>query len=155
MVNEFQGEAELRWAEKISGIMDSKFTFPGTKIKFGLDPIMGLVPGLGNLFSFSISGFLVYTMAKYGASRKVIIKMLINITLDALLGSIPVIGSIFDFFFKANSKNVKLLKTHYEEGKYQGSGWEIIATIGFIFLSILSASAYGIYKLIEFVVHLF
>lgn len=160
MENEYQSKdysdkPELKWVENISRIMDSKFTIPGTKFKFGVDPLIGFIPGLGDAASFAVSGILVYTMAKYGVSRKVVILMMLNIMADAILGAIPLIGNIFDFFYKANSKNIRLLKEHYMEGKHEGSGTGILIFIVIIFLVILIGIVYGLYKLFEFLFGLF
>lgn len=122
----------LQRIEKLSVLLDSKFTFPGLKFKYGLDPIMGLFPVLGDLSSFAISCALLFFMAKHGASRKVVILMAGNIILDAVVGSIPILGTIFDFTYKANNRNIRLLKRHYEEGKYQGSGKGILILVGLI-----------------------
>ena len=116
----FQNIPDLKWVARITRVMDSNFRIPGTNFRFGLDPILGLIPGLGDATSLAISGTLVYYMAKHGASRKVIIMMLGNIALDAIFGSIPILGNLFDFFYKANTRNIRLLKRHYEERKYQG-----------------------------------
>lgn len=152
--NEYKGKEDLKWIEDFSRLLDSKFTFPGTQFKFGLDPLIGLIPGLGNAVTFAVSGLLVYTMSKHGVSRKVVILMMINILLDAAFGSIPVIGNVFDFFYKANDKNVRLLKRHYQEGRYQGSGTGILVMIFILFLAILAMIIYGIYKLFEFLLSL-
>jgi hypothetical protein len=135
--------------------MDAKFTFPGTKFKFGLDPLIGLIPGLGDLSSFTISAILVFTMAKHGVSRKILILMSLNIIADAILGSIPLLGNVFDFFYKANTRNINLLRKHYVEGKYQGSGTGILIAIGLILLLTFALLIFGIYKLFQFLIGLF
>jgi hypothetical protein len=80
--------------------------------------------------------------------------MLGNLVLDATLGSIPVIGNLFDFFYKANQRNVNLLKRHYQEGKYTGSGTGILITIALTLLVILGLIIYGTWKLISYLVNL-
>ncbi|MFL5728622.1 MAG: DUF4112 domain-containing protein [Cytophagaceae bacterium] len=138
---------DLKWLERISRLMDSQFRFPGTNFKFGLDPIFGLVPFAGDASTFLISGIMVLYMAKYGVSTKVLILMMLNIILDAVVGGIPVIGSIFDFAYKANDKNMRLLKQHYHEGRHQGSGIGILLTIVTVTLLLLILIAYGFWKL--------
>lgn len=130
---------KLKWVDHITYLMDNQFRLPGTNFRFGLDPLLGLVPFVGDLASFGVSAALVMTMARHGASGKLIVLMLINIALDVVLGSIPLIGNIFDFAFKANDRNVRLLRRHYEEGKYQGSGKGIIAgvLIGLVLILVL------------------
>lgn len=113
---------KLKWVEHMVHLLDNQFRLPGTNFRFGLDPILGLLPVAGDLASFAMSAALVMTMARHGASGKLVALMLVNIALDALIGSIPLVGNIFDFAFKANERNVRLLQRHYDEGKYQGSG---------------------------------
>ncbi|HEY4651684.1 MAG TPA: DUF4112 domain-containing protein [Pontibacter sp.] len=130
---------KLRWVNHMVKLMDNQFQLPGTRFRFGLDPILGLLPVAGDLASFGISAMLVMTMARHGASGKVVTLMLLNIALDALIGSIPILGNVFDFFFKANQRNIRLLNSHYAEGKHQGSGKGIVAAvlIGIVLLFIL------------------
>lgn len=135
--------------DSISRLMDSKFTIPGTNFRFGVDPILSLIPGIGDLISFLISGGLIAIIGKHGASRKVIILMSLNAFIDAVFGSIPIIGGIFDFFFKANDRNVKLLRKHYQEGKYQGSGKGTIAIIIITMLILLAVLVFVVWKVIE------
>lgn len=154
MATEHKASRELQWVEQFAGFMDSKFVIPGTKIRFGLDPVIGLVPVIGDIASFAISGFLLLIMARHGASRKVVILMTLNILIDTVLGSIPLLGNVFDVFFRANDRNIRLLRKHYVEGKYQGSGKGIILGIILFLLVILCLMFYGLYKLVEFIIHL-
>jgi len=132
-----QPDNRFKNIERISRLMDSQFKIGG--FRFGLDPIFNFVPFLGDGISVIISALLVGTMHKHGASNKIIVKMAFNILIDAIIGAIPFIGWIFDFYFKANDRNVKLLKEHYQEGKHQGSGKNILwaIAIGFLVLIIV------------------
>ncbi|MBL3658492.1 DUF4112 domain-containing protein [Fulvivirga sediminis] len=142
--------------EKISNLLDSKFTIPGTKIRFGLDPIFSLIPVLGDAATFFISSLLVWHMSNHGASQKVVVKMMGNVAIDTLIGSIPLIGTVFDVFFRCNNRNVKLLKEHYQEGKHQGSGKGIIVCWMIIGGAIILILCYAILKLlVEFFQWLF
>jgi hypothetical protein len=120
-------DARLHWVESISRLMDSQFRVPGTTWRFGLDPIMSLVPIVGGIPSLAISGVLILTMMRHGASGNVVVRMVLNVLLDTIIGAIPIIGNIFDFAYKANDKNVRLLRRHYAEGRYQGSGKGLLA----------------------------
>ena len=115
---------EFAWIERISVLMDSKFQIGG--FRFGLDPLLNLIPFAGQTISFGTSFMLVIIMMRNGAGSKVAVKMLLNVLTDAVLGAIPFFGQVFDFFNKANKKNVKLLKEHYFEGKHQGSAKGIL-----------------------------
>jgi len=140
-------DPRFRWIESISTFMDNQFQLPGTNFRFGLDPLLSFIPFAGSAASFAISAGLLLTMMKHGVSRKVVIMMLGNLALDATLGSIPVIGNIFDFTFKANQRNVNLLKKHYQEGKYTGSGNGIIFTVILFLLLLLGLIIYCTWKL--------
>ena len=137
--------------KQISRLLDSKFQIPGTGIRFGLDPIFSLMPFLGDLITLVISSMLIYTMQKHGASRKVVVKMMINAGLDTVIGAIPLVGTVFDVFYKANERNVRLLQEHYYEGKHQGSGTGLLLLIFLIALLIIAAIVYGIWKLFEWI----
>jgi hypothetical protein len=139
----------LQWVENFSRLLDSKFTIPGTQIRFGLDPILSLFPVIGDLITYFISGILIYTMHQQGASRKVVIKMVMNSTLDAVIGTIPLIGTVFDVFYRSNDRNVRLLKEHYLEGKHHGSGNGLLLVIVIVAILIVAAAFYGMYKLME------
>ena len=146
-------DSRLRWIESISTFLDNQFRVPGTNFRFGLDPILSFIPFGGSAASFAISAGLVLTMVKHGVSRKVLIFMLGNLLLDAMVGSIPVLGNIFDFFFKANQRNVNLLKRHYQEGKYTGSGTGVLVAVALILLSLLALVIYGTWALISWLVN--
>ena len=121
---------KIKWLDTVSAFLDNKFRIPGTNTRFGLDFLMGLVPGAGDMVSFGVSGVLVITMARYGASGRVILQMLWNIFLDTVVGAIPILGDIFDLYYKANRRNFELLRSHYEEGAYSGSGkWIVILVL--------------------------
>lgn len=141
----------IRWVEYMSHLLDSRFVIPGTNIRFGLDPLLSLLPVFGDLFATLISGILIYTMRTRGASRKVVIKMIMNTTLDAVIGAVPLVGTVFDVFYRANDRNIKLLKEHYLEGKHQGSGNGLLVVIAIMSLAIILAASYGIWKLIEYI----
>ena len=140
---------DIQWVERVAAWMDSRFLIPGTNIKFGLDPLLSLFPVFGDLVTFIISSALIYTMHQHGASRNVVIKMIFNATLDTVIGAIPIVGTFFDIFYRANDRNVKLLKEHYFEGKHQGSGTGLLVAISIGALLIVAAVFFGIYKLFE------
>lgn len=142
-------EKELRWVRQLATLLDSQFVIPGTNIRFGLDPLFSLIPVLGDLATYVISGVLIYTMYQQGASRKVVIKMIVNSTFDAILGTIPIVGTVFDVFYRSNEKNLKLLREHYMEGKHHGSGNGLVLLILFVAIIVVAAAAYGMYKLGE------
>jgi len=140
---------QFPWISRFSHLMDEQFRFPGTQFRFGLDPILNLVPFVGDMAGLLISGGLLMAMAKKGASNKLVVLMSVNILLDATIGAIPLIGQIFDFFFKANTRNIRLMKEHYLENKHQGSGKNVIYLIVTIVIVIIALMIFGLWKLAE------
>ncbi len=122
-------QEEFPWLDRASDFLDTRYRIPGTNIRFGADFIIGLVPYAGDLVSFLLSGGLVVVMARKGASGSVVARMILNVAVDAIVGSVPILGDLFDLGFKANRRNLRLLKEHYEEGKHQGSGRGIVVGV--------------------------
>lgn len=119
----------LRWVDGYSRLLDTKFRIPGTKIRFGVDFLLGLVPGAGDAISLGLSGILIATMARNGASPKLVLRMLGNVGLDALVGTVPILGNVFDLFFKANQRNLLLMRQYYDEDRHRGSVWPVLMVI--------------------------
>lgn len=142
---------ELEWIDRFSALLDSRFRIPGTPIRFGVDFLLGLIPGIGDIISFAISGSLIIAMVRKGISTVALFKMLWNIFLDALVGSIPILGNIFDLTYRANLRNFELLKEHYYEGEHQGgpSLWAAILMVVFFLIAMVFLLIYLIYKLMD------
>ena len=119
-------KSALSGMESLANWMDSRFTIPGTNIRFGFDALIGLIPGAGDFATLFISGYMVSILARNGASGFVLARMALNVLIDALLGSIPLIGDIFDVAFKANVRNMKLMREHYVEGRHKGGAWKVV-----------------------------
>jgi len=137
---------QLKWVERIAAVMDGKFRFPGTNFRFGHDPILNFIPFAWDASGFIVAAALLYVISKNGGvSRKVLILMALNICVDGLLGAIPLIGQVTDFYFKANTRNIKLLKAHYQEGRHQGSGNGIIGLILIVLVIFLGSTIYVSY----------
>jgi hypothetical protein len=106
-----------RWAR----LFDSAFRIPGTQITFGIDPILGLFPGIGDLASPIFSLFLLWHGARLRVPKIVLARMVLNAAIDAGAGAIPVIGDLFDFAWKANAWNLALLEKHAMPGQRASS----------------------------------
>jgi hypothetical protein len=138
---------EIKNLSVIAKLMDSQFRVPGTNVKFGLDALIGLIPGAGDFATFLISGYMVSVMAKNGASGFVLARMVLNIVIDSLVGSIPIIGDIFDVAFKANQRNMALLQQHYVEGRHKGGAWKVIVPVLLLLLILIGGLAWLAYRL--------
>ena len=100
----------LKIATSLANLLDNKFEFMG--LRFGIDPILGLIPGGGDLVSFLLSLYIVWIGLKMELPRNRIIRMIWNTTLDFGIGLVPVLGDIADFAFKSNLMNLEILKQH-------------------------------------------
>jgi len=141
----------LKWVEHIAYLLDEKFRLPGTKFRFGLDPLMNLIPVAGDISGFLVGAALVWVIARHGVSRKVLILMILNIFIDALIGAIPLIGQVFDFYYKSNSRNIKLLKEHYEEGKHQGKGTGVLVMVFSLLLVFFALFLFLMYQVVAWI----
>jgi hypothetical protein len=100
---------------RVAELYDAGLRIPGTNLRIGLDPLIGLVPGLGDLIGAGVAVWVLVEAAQLGASGFVLFRMVMNIAIDTLGGAIPVAGDVFDAFWKANLKNVRLLERHLSE----------------------------------------
>lgn len=105
-------DAPTAQARALARLLDTIVRVPGTEIRLGLDPLLGLVPGVGDLLGGALSAYVLVLAARSGASTTVLVRMLGNLGLDALVGAVPLLGDLFDVGFKANARNVALLERH-------------------------------------------
>jgi hypothetical protein len=96
----------------LARIMDDAFVLPGTNIRFGLDPILGLLPGVGDAIGALLGYFMLQEAKRLGASRWLRARMVTNYVIDGVVGVVPLVGDLFDAGFKAHRKNLKLLQDH-------------------------------------------
>ena len=106
----------LARARVLTRLLDTVGRVPGTRIRFGLDPIIGLVPGVGDVAGAVLSGYLVLVGARLGASRTIILRMLVNVAIDTLVGTVPLFGDAFDVVWKSNVRNMVLLERLVRRG---------------------------------------
>ena len=116
-MNKIQQLKNLQKIRKIAKLLDTAIGIPGTKIRFGLDPILGLIPGGGDLISAGISAYMIYLAARFGLERAEIFKMIKNVAIETAVGSVPLAGDIFDAYFKANMRNLEILEKHIEKNE--------------------------------------
>ena len=109
-ISEAELEEKLRAVERWATIMDEAFLVPGTKIRFGIDSLIGLFPGLGDTVSFMTHGYLLWVGYQAGIRKRVHARMLLNAVIDLIGGAPPILGDIFDVFWRSNRKNVDLLR---------------------------------------------
>jgi hypothetical protein len=96
--------------ESIATVMDTAFVVPGTGIRFGFDGLIGLVPGVGDAVTTALSLYIVHEAWQLGAPKHLIGRMLANVALDGAIGAVPVAGDVFDVLWRANKRNVRILR---------------------------------------------
>lgn len=147
----FPQDPELARLEALSKLMDNQFRIPGTNLRFGLDGLIGLIPYMGDMAGFVVSGFLMRTMVKKGAGPWLMIRMLFNYVLDAVVGIIPLLGDLFDFGFKANRRNVDMLKRYYADGTIKPNATRSMAFLGLLFFALFIVLVWLVWKLAAWV----
>jgi Domain of unknown function (DUF4112) len=119
----------------ISRLLDSAFTVPGTNHRFGLDPLFGLIPGLGDLASPLFAIAVLWHSHDLGVPRVVQLRMIFNAAIDALVGLLPLVGDAFDFAWKGNDRNMALLERHaYEEHRPSFGDWLFVIALTAVLL---------------------
>lgn len=142
-----------RWAERLVAWLDDRFRIPGTDVRFGLDPIIGLLfPGLGDAVTGAGSIGLLAFAFRRRVPRVVILRMILNIVVDAIAGSLPLVGDVFDVAFKANRRNLELVLEHEAPGSKATVGDYLVVVLGIVVavLSILVPLAAALYLGINF-----
>ena len=102
--------AQIERARGIARMLDTAVRIPGTGIRFGLDSVLGLIPGMGDAAGALFSGYLILLGSRMGLPRPVITRMVANVAIDTIVGGIPVLGDLFDVAWKSNTRNLKLLE---------------------------------------------
>jgi hypothetical protein len=105
---------ELERLKSLSRLLDSALVIPGTRYRFGLDAIVGLVPGIGDAIGAVFSLYIVFQAARMGVPKATLARMLGNVGIDTLVGEIPLLGDIFDVGFQSNIRNLALIEQHVE-----------------------------------------
>lgn len=105
---------ELQQLRRLSDLWDRAFAIPGTNFRVGIESLIGLLPGGGDLVGVGLSCYIVVRALQFGLPKSVLFQMLVNIAVDGLVGSVPILGDLFDTTWKANTKNVNLLEAHLQ-----------------------------------------
>lgn len=129
-------EALQRWAT----VLDAAFGIPGTRIRFGLDALIGLIPGAGDAVAALFSAAIILQAARMGIPRVVLIRMVFNALLDTFVGVIPFLGDLFDIGWKANLRNVRLLDRFAAQGQRQPTRGDY-AFVAALLLALVAAAA--------------
>jgi Domain of unknown function (DUF4112) len=100
--------------EALAHLLDSAFQIPGTNHRVGIDALLGLIPGIGDLVSTALASYIIWEAKQLGLPRWKIARMIGNVAVDTTVGAIPFAGDLFDVAFRANRRNMKILRDHLE-----------------------------------------
>lgn len=131
---ESRSPSPAQFLERVAWLMDRAVTIPGTRVSFGLDALLGLFPGLGDVATGIIQvGLVLVALQHYRVPKAVAARMVANVLLDTGLGAIPLVGDLFDVFFKANTRNLQLLR-QVKEHQAKGEPVPSAPSVGYLLL---------------------
>ena len=136
----------IKRLRSLSYVLDNAIPIPGTTYRIGLDPILGLLPAVGDYVGTALSAYIVLQAAQMGASRATLSRMVLNIILETVVGTVPVVGDLFDATWKANAKNIALLETHIDlpQKRKQTDWWFLALLLGGLLLVVIGITAVSI-----------
>ena len=109
-----KGDA-IRRMEMMAKLLDNAFVIPGTNQRVGIDAIIGLVPGLGDIATTLLSSYVIWEARNLGVSRVAIGRMLTNLAIHASIGAVPILGDVFDAFFRVNQRNMRIVRAQLDK----------------------------------------
>ena len=150
----------LKFVRQTATLLDQAFTIPGTKIKIGIDPIIGLIPFFGDIIGFILSSFIIIAAVLLPASPWTIARMVVNLIIETVVGVIPLVGDGFDIFWKANVRNRQLLENYLEAATTRPKKDRAFLIVTFsttvlVLLSLLTVGIYGMVQMVSLLVSLF
>jgi hypothetical protein len=114
----YSKRAAIDRLDALSKLFDTAFLVPGTNIRFGIESIMRLVPGIGDAAASALSCYLLYEAHRLDVPKSVFARMAANVAIEGVIGAVPLVGDLFDVGFRANRRNVRILRDHFER-----EGW--------------------------------
>jgi hypothetical protein len=110
--------AALDRLDVLANLFDTAFIVPGTSVRFGIESLIRLVPGVGDAVASALSFYLLYEASRLGVPRLLLARMAANVLLEGAIGVVPLAGDAFDVFFRANRRNIALLRAHFARAGY-------------------------------------
>lgn len=156
IVRQDEVPADFARLQMLARLMDNAVQIPGTSVRVGLDGLLGLIPGAGDTASALVSVFILSEARRLGIPRLTLHRMAANVLLDAVVGTVPFAGDVFDVYWKANHRNVELLKRHLESsGGAQAptnrrSDWLFFAGLIALLIAIIALGVTVIYTVLRF-----
>ncbi|HEX6307139.1 MAG TPA: DUF4112 domain-containing protein [Longimicrobiales bacterium] len=137
---------DVAGVRRLAWLLDDIIRIPGTNLRFGIDPLLGLLPGGGDLAGGVLSGYIILAAARLGAPPSVLVRMGANVMVDAIVGSIPLLGDLFDAGYKANRRNARLLEQFAGDPRpvQRSSRFVLALVLGALAIVIVGAALLGI-----------
>jgi hypothetical protein len=128
---------------QLARLLDAAVRVPGTNIRFGLDAVLGLIPGAGDIAGGVLSTFIIVQAAKIGAPGSVLARMVMNVAVDSIVGAVPVLGDLFDIGWKSNTRNAELLDRYVARPRATrvASRWAVIGAVAAVALIVVGMIA--------------
>jgi Domain of unknown function (DUF4112) len=128
---------------QLAVLLDAAVRVPGTNIRFGLDALLGLIPGAGDIVGGVLSTFVILQAARVGAPRAVLTRMVVNVAVDSILGAVPILGDLFDVGWKSNLRNTELLERYIErpQATRAASRWAVAGAVAAVALIVIGMIA--------------
>lgn len=144
--------AQQKRLAKLAWLLDSSIKVPGTNFRIGLEALLGLVPGVGDVAGGAISSWIILHGAKLGVSKAVLARMGVNVMLEVVVGAIPILGDIFDMAYKANNRNVRLMEDYFADPqtirRKSAGGVAVAVLIILLILAAITAAFVGLVALV-------
>lgn len=139
----------------LSNLLDRAFRVPGTQWRFGLDALIGLFPGLGDIVGSLVGVYSLWIAQQMGAPGVILARMVLNLVVDGIVGLVPVAGDLFDFAFKAHSRNQALLARWVQSPHTtQRSSWLVLAACALVLLALLAAAIWLFISAVQWIIAL-
>jgi len=129
--------------ESLANVLDNSIPIPGTGMRIGLDAIIGLIPGIGDVAGGALSGYIVVQAARLGTPVPVLLRMLLNLLVEVIFGAIPVLGDVFDAGYKANVRNLELLHRSLDDSRgTRRSSLLVVLAVVIALLALIAGTVY-------------
>ncbi|MBC7530680.1 MAG: DUF4112 domain-containing protein [Oligoflexus sp.] len=141
--------------KRISYILDSAIPIPGTKYRVGLDPIIGLIPGIGDALTSLVSSYIVLSGMQMNVSRWTLVRMVFNILIESVVGIVPVVGDVFDAYWKSNERNRVLLEANMNDPKAKAVDKIFVASVLLLLVFVLVLTGWGAIEFMKWLISQF
>jgi hypothetical protein len=115
--------------DRLAWYLDNSIQLPGLNVRVGIDPLVGLIPGIGDTIGAIMSSYILSEAARLGAPKSILLKMAFNIAVDALAGTLPIFGDLFDFGWKTNQRNARILGDYLDNPRETVASSHLLALV--------------------------